>query len=375
MKAVLIVIAGSVSVPHAVLAGPQETVMFTGVPSNGVLNSSANSVRTGNLIGGYTLGRIDLSGSLTAVHQSTWRTDSRVLITAPDGLTSIVFQPFTSGTTYSTLTFSRSLYFPAGTVPAGTWTLRFFEVFDDGGTALIDATWNLTVVFTNDQPVAPIATNLGVITWAVSPTIFQESLSAGQVRWYRFTTQGLTAASNGRYVDIDTAQSDLPAPLSGQFPNDTSIALYDASGNLIVADDDSGPGFTSQLTFGAGTRPGLGDGQPYDGRHGPLPAGAYYLAVGAYPTAFNPVRWEASSTGSQVGTIRLTIGTNQGAPCYVNCDASTVTPILNVNDFICFQNKYAASDPYANCDASTLAPVLNVNDFTCFLNKYAAGCP
>ena len=79
MKAALIVIAGAVSVPHAALAGPQETVMFTGVPSNGVLNSSANSVRTGNLIGGYTLGRIDLSGSLTAVHQSTWRTDSLTL--------------------------------------------------------------------------------------------------------------------------------------------------------------------------------------------------------------------------------------------------------------------------------------------------------
>jgi hypothetical protein len=28
----------------------------------------------------------------------------------------------------------------------------------------------------------------------------------------------------------------------------------------------------------------------------------------------------------------------------------------------------------ANCDASTAAPVLNVNDFTCFLNKFAAGC-
>jgi hypothetical protein len=30
---------------------------------------------------------------------------------------------------------------------------------------------------------------------------------------------------------------------------------------------------------------------------------------------------------------------------------------------------------YANCDGSTLAPILNVGDFTCFLQKYAAGCP
>ena len=61
--------------------------------------------------------------------------------------------------------------------------------------------------------------------------------------------------------------------------------------------------------------------------------------------------------------------------CYPNCDGSTAAPILNVNDFTCFLNKYAAGDSYANCDASTLAPVLNVNDFTCFLNRYAVGCP
>ena len=61
--------------------------------------------------------------------------------------------------------------------------------------------------------------------------------------------------------------------------------------------------------------------------------------------------------------------------CYANCDGSSVTPILNVNDFTCFLNKFAAADPYANCDASTIAPVLNVNDFICFQQKFAAGCP
>ena len=34
----------------------------------------------------------------------------------------------------------------------------------------------------------------------------------------------------------------------------------------------------------------------------------------------------------------------------------------------------AAGASYANCDASTVAPVLNVLDFTCFLNRFAAGC-
>jgi hypothetical protein len=60
--------------------------------------------------------------------------------------------------------------------------------------------------------------------------------------------------------------------------------------------------------------------------------------------------------------------------CYANCDASCVPPLLNVLDFTCFLNKFAAGDPYANCDHSTTPPVLNVLDFTCFLNQFAAGC-
>jgi len=62
------------------------------------------------------------------------------------------------------------------------------------------------------------------------------------------------------------------------------------------------------------------------------------------------------------------------APCYANCDGSSIPPVLNVSDFICFQTKYAAGDSYANCDNSTIAPVLNVSDFICFSTLYAAGC-
>ncbi len=61
--------------------------------------------------------------------------------------------------------------------------------------------------------------------------------------------------------------------------------------------------------------------------------------------------------------------------CYANCDGSTATPVLNVLDFGCFLNRFAAADPYANCDGSTTAPVLNVLDFGCFMNHFAAGCP
>ncbi|MEX2219194.1 MAG: hypothetical protein WD749_10605 [Phycisphaerales bacterium] len=62
-------------------------------------------------------------------------------------------------------------------------------------------------------------------------------------------------------------------------------------------------------------------------------------------------------------------------PCYANCDASTTTPLLNVADFGCFLQKFAAGDAYANCDGSTTPPPLNVADFSCFLTRFAAGCP
>ena len=65
---------------------------------------------------------------------------------------------------------------------------------------------------------------------------------------------------------------------------------------------------------------------------------------------------------------------NLGGGCYPNCDGSTTTPVLNVLDFSCFLNRFAAGDTYANCDHSTTPPVLNVLDFSCFLNNFAAGC-
>jgi hypothetical protein len=85
------------------------------------------------------------------------------------------------------------------------------------------------------------------------------------------------------------------------------------------------------------------------------------------------------------GTFEVRGGfwTSASAPCYANCDQSTTAPILNINDFQCFLNSFAAAQSlppnqqatsYANCDQSTTQPILNVNDFQCFVNKFAVGC-
>jgi hypothetical protein len=138
----------------------------------------------------------------------------------------------------------------------------------------------------------------------------------------------------------------------------------------------------------------------YDPRVGAVVLGAG-AAVGSFPGAVAPSwRWtgsawielEAGEHGAgTAGTFDaarnamvILSGTDAQmwtlAPCtppvcYANCDGSGAAPILNIADFGCFLQKYAAADPYANCDASVTPPVLNVADFTCFLQKFGAGCP
>jgi hypothetical protein len=71
----------------------------------------------------------------------------------------------------------------------------------------------------------------------------------------------------------------------------------------------------------------------------------------------------------------VALGTWTPCPqCYANCDWSTAAPVLNVNDFACFLQKFTAGDVWANCDTSSASPALNVNDFVCFMGKFAAGC-
>ncbi len=60
--------------------------------------------------------------------------------------------------------------------------------------------------------------------------------------------------------------------------------------------------------------------------------------------------------------------TAAGGGCYPDCDGNST---LNVNDYICFQTKFALGDPYADCDNNG---VRNVNDYICFQTKFALGC-
>lgn len=75
--------------------------------------------------------------------------------------------------------------------------------------------------------------------------------------------------------------------------------------------------------------------------------------------------WQGTS---YVPALGLLVGC--GIPnCPADCDASGS---LNVVDYICFINDYAARRPYANAQPDA---VFNIQDFVAFMARYAAGCP
>jgi len=63
------------------------------------------------------------------------------------------------------------------------------------------------------------------------------------------------------------------------------------------------------------------------------------------------------------------------APAVLCSRTALAQPALNILDFQCFINRFAAGDVYANCDGSTAAPVLNALDFSCYIREYAARNP
>jgi len=63
------------------------------------------------------------------------------------------------------------------------------------------------------------------------------------------------------------------------------------------------------------------------------------------------------------------------AACYADCDASSGAGVLDIFDFLCFQDRFIAGEAYAcDCDVSGGAGVCDVFDFLCFQDRFIAGC-
>jgi hypothetical protein len=145
--------------------------------------------------------------------------------------------------------------------------------------------------------------------------------------------------SGGVYIFGDTMGALAQPPLGGS--GDLFLAHYNASGQLRWLRQ-----FGTALTDSAAAAVPDASG------------GVYVAGQRVY-----------SANGGTLATLARFPG-----PCYANCDDSTHAPLLNIADFACFLQKFAAAHPYANCDDSTTPPTLNILDFACFLQKFAAGC-
>jgi hypothetical protein len=143
------------------------------------------------------------------------------------------------------------------------------------------------------------------------------------------------------------------------------------SGALYALGTDGGGGlYTVNSATGALTLVGGGGFGGDDLSLAFLPDGTL-RACGANLLSVDP----ATGATTLVGPTGFTDirGLTVVVACYPNCVGGAF-PLLNVLDFTCFINSFAAGVPYANCDDSTTPPVLNVADFMCFLNSFAAGC-
>ncbi|MFT3684096.1 MAG: GC-type dockerin domain-anchored protein [Phycisphaerales bacterium] len=216
----------------------------------------------------------------------------------------------------------------------------------------------------------------------------------GEWRLVRFRLPGPIVAANGDYLDIDTSASTLQAFYDPNWRNDTEIALFDAAGNLLAADDDEGSNFASSLSFGAAapSRPAMvtgTPGEPFNGRDGAnLPAGEYYLALCMYNHTFGngfSVTNNSPLPSDFSGQIYATI-TAHVTPI-VACGPADIGQQggvegadghLDNNDFIVFINRFFFNNPLADIGTTGGLPGsdghLDNNDFIAFINYFFTGC-
>jgi hypothetical protein len=242
--------------------------------------------------GAYTMRSMRIAGTLTRINSASFASEARIRITAPNGAFTD-FQMFAQGS-FTTLTGEGRVYtVPFNFNPAGDWTFRFYESFDDGGPGNVDARWDSITFEYREDPSA--LHDFGTIN-APGTYSVTRALGAREILWYTLVLPVDVTSASGLSLEINTLGSSLSTR------NDTEIALYDAFGNKIAENDDidlSGGNLLSRLVFGAG---GSRD----------LTAGVYFIGAGGYDTTWSNVL--ASSASSYTGNLVLNIVTNVPEP-------------------------------------------------------------
>jgi MYXO-CTERM domain-containing protein len=258
---------------------------------------AGNGVVTFNYAGpAFRAGNIVFNGLATKVNSGTFGSELRLRIYNPIGQF-LDYGAFGSPgnstwTTFNAVNITRAAASPFSNAAnsIGTWTARFYESFDDGGTASVDANWtNISLDIQDFTPPPPpgFIEDLGDNSTFGGIVTRSRALAAGQVDWFKFNV-----SSAQSFFDIWTGG----IAANGTSNLDTEIAVYNSDGEVVATNDDistSGPNaFLSRLGFGAGSQINVGGAtlgatSPGTATATALGAGTYYLAIGGFNTAFN----------------------------------------------------------------------------------------
>ncbi len=185
-----------------------------------------------------------------------------------------------------------------------------------GGTLRIN--FNSGVQLPNATPVANLA--LGAL--AATPEYvnsFTAAVPPAGTYWLSFNVPDGIDSFSRSFLDIDTEGTD---------GIDTTLLVFNAStGAFLAGDGGGGSGANSQLSWGSGYRPGVGDGFPYDGFLGDLlPGDSLLIAVVTAPIdSFGDGFFFCSSgTGGDI-TINIRTGVQPAATTPVSIDLGNIT--------------------------------------------------
>jgi hypothetical protein len=227
---------------------------------------------------------------------------------------------------------------------------------------------------TNGSPLAPSVAPASVDVGDVSNGAESSSQDIGVrgVVWYKFETTFDTATTLDHWVDIT-----LDGP-GHNAAGDPHAHLFDASGNLVAMDDDSGTGTLSQFSFshsvidgGPADRPASGDGLPLAGQNGDLAAGVYYIGIGTYEVTSlaSGSRWHLRGTNTATTTTALRFVT--GAPTCPPCAADfNLDGGVDGGDIETFFTAWEAGD---TCGDTNLDGGVDGGDIEAFFSVWEAG--
>jgi murein tripeptide amidase MpaA len=217
---------------------------------------------------------------------------------------------------------------------------------------------------------------------AIQNNVLSAPNTAAGGQWAYVTQNGAPGGAPGA-ADVDGGPTILTSPaidLSGASRAEIAFAFwhYSVGGTVdpfhVEVSGDNGQTWVRALTLRHAT----------GWRTASVDVGANVGLTSAVRIRFvssdNP---NDSVTESGIDDVVVRVWGCAAGACYANCDQSTAAPVLNIDDFSCFINRFALAQAlpheqqvadYANCDGSTVPPVLNVDDFGCFINAFALGC-